>query len=54
MKNKLLRFFSCLLVLVPLLTDGQLKKSFRIGDTLIISEAVLKDKIKGRHLWGSV
>ena len=47
MKNKLLCFFPCLLALLPLVSNGQLKKSFKIGDTLIISEVLLKDKIKG-------
>src|SRR5215217_6812274 len=46
--NKLLPLFCCLMAMLPLVSKSQLsKKSFKTGDTLIISEAVLKDKIKG-------
>ena len=47
-KNKLLHPFYCLLVTLPLLSNAQSsKKTFKTGDALLISEAVLKDKIKG-------
>src|SRR5215217_9549276 len=46
--NKLLPLFCCLMAMLPLVSKSQLsKKSFKTGDTLIMSEAVLKDKIKG-------
>ena len=46
--NKLLPLFSCLLALLPLMSNGQLsKKSFKTGDTLVMSEGVVMDKIKG-------
>jgi hypothetical protein len=45
--NTTLRLLSCLLVLLPFVSEGQQPKKTTTGDRLVIDQAVLKDKIKG-------